>query len=757
MVRLRKTLSLFVIILLALQINSYSQTGPGGVGSSTSNLVWLEADSLAGLTDGEAITTWSDGSGNNLDFSQPDPAYKPIYKANILNNKPVVRFDKTNGRIRRTAFANFPTTAITTFLVNKNAENGDGVLSYASTGSNNDFLIFNSSSLNLYRGVNRNSGIAINNNSWHIVDASWRSSDGAMAFWIDGSESYTNTLQTGTSITQNGCLAIAGEQDAIDGSYDAGQAHTGDFAEVIVYNIYLNKAQRIIVTNYLAAKYSLDISLSGNKYYSYQADHGNDVAGIGREDATNTHTSAMSSGILQISNPSALDADKEYMLFGHDDDSLTSWTTIEAPNSGTNIQRLAREWRFEETGDLGTITFTIDSTLLPARPSGYSKFVLLVDADGDFSSGASVYEMLSPGTNEFFDLPGYNINSGDYVAIGTVVPTIEFSDSSPEEFETTNGILDIVLNYISQTNVNVDYFTTDFTAISPGDYTAVPLTTKTISAGSQSTSITITLINDGAVENDETFTITLTNQPADINIGPDNPVSFTIHDDDNTRKIYYSAATSSDNENAGTVQIQVQITPSEFDPVNPTTVDYQVTGGTANGGGEDFTLASGTLLIPPLTISNTFDIIIIDDSYDEPDETIVISLSNPTNSSLSDVDPIVHTFTILDNDNPPQVQFGSATSNGNESTVSVSIPVEISALSQSNVVVDYTVTGTATSGPDHNLINGSVTIPAGSLSATIDFTVNDDSEIESHETVIITMTDPPLNAVLGRRSWRLYL
>ncbi|MCK4700799.1 MAG: hypothetical protein KAT38_10705, partial [Bacteroidales bacterium] len=300
-----------------------------------------------------------------------------------------------------------------------------------------------------------------------------------------------------------------------------------------------------------------------------------------------------------------------------------------------------------------------------------------------------------------------------------------------------------------------DYFTTDFTAISPGDYTAVPLTTETITAGNLSTPITITLVDDGVAENDETFTITLTNQPADINIGPDNPVSFTIHDDDNLRKIYYSVAASSGSEGTTPVQITVQITPSEFGP-NPTTVDYQVTGGTANGGGEDFTLASGTLLIPPFTISNTFDITINDDSYDEPDETIIISLSNPTNSSLSEVNPVVHTFTIQDNDNPPQVQFSSATSNGNESTVSVNVPVEISALSQSDVVVDYTVTGTATSGPDHNLIDGSVTIPAGSLSATINFTVSDDSEMESHETVIITMTDPPLNAVLGTQTDHTY-
>ena len=76
--------------------------------------------------------------------------------------------------------------------------------------------------------------LAINNDSWSIIDVTWRSVDGALAVWLNGAESYTGTLATGTSITQNGCLAIAGEQYLIDGGYDAGQAHFGDFAEIIV-------------------------------------------------------------------------------------------------------------------------------------------------------------------------------------------------------------------------------------------------------------------------------------------------------------------------------------------------------------------------------------------------------------------------------------------------------------------------------------------------------------------------------------------
>ena len=197
-------------------------------------------------------------------------------------------------------------------------------------------------------------------------------------------------------------------------------------------------------------------------------------------------------------------------------------------------------------------------------------------------------------------------------------------------------------------NVDVDYYTTDGTAVAPGDYTAVPATTATILAGTTSIPVTITIINDTDVEDDESFTVTLTNQQADIVLGADSILTHTIHDDDNSRKIHFPTSTSSGNEGTTPAQVTVEVTP--FDPVNPTTVDYKVTGGTATGGGTDYILASGTVTIPPLTASNTFDITIVDDGFSEADETIEITLYNPTNSNLSDTDPIVLVFTINDNE-----------------------------------------------------------------------------------------------------------
>jgi hypothetical protein len=135
--------------------------------------------------------------------------------------------------------------------------------------------------------------------------------------------------------------------------YGTGRHLAGDLAECIVYNTPLNTAQRIIVENYLGAKYAISIS---NDKYAYESIHGNDVAGIGHEDAGNYHTKARSS-IAELSNPADLE-NSEYLLFGH------NGLNLSAENNDIPvgvISRLNRVWRFDETGgDVGNITILFD-------------------------------------------------------------------------------------------------------------------------------------------------------------------------------------------------------------------------------------------------------------------------------------------------------------------------------------------------------------------------------------------------------------
>ena len=79
-------------------------------------------------------------------------------------------------------------------------------------------------------------------------------------------------------------------------------------------------------------------------------------------------------------------------------------------------------------------------------------------------------------------------------------------------------------------------------------------------------------------------------------------------------------------------------------------VSYSVTGGTATNG-SDYILSSGTLTFPPGEQYRYFALPVTNDAIDEPDETVVITLSSPVNATLGA--RTTYTYTILDNDSPP--------------------------------------------------------------------------------------------------------
>jgi hypothetical protein len=62
----------------------------------TGFVLHLDANAITGLNDGNAISTWEDQSSGDYDATQATADYKPLYKTNILNGKPVVRFDGSN-------------------------------------------------------------------------------------------------------------------------------------------------------------------------------------------------------------------------------------------------------------------------------------------------------------------------------------------------------------------------------------------------------------------------------------------------------------------------------------------------------------------------------------------------------------------------------------------------------------------------------------------------------------------------------------
>lgn len=81
----------------------------------------------------------------------------------------------------------------------------------------------------------------------------------------------------------------------------------------------------------------------------------------------------------------------------------------------------------------------------------------------------------------------------------------------------------------------------------------------------------------------------------------------------------------------------------------------------------------------------------------------------------------------------------SATTPGAEPNTDGAFTVTLSSTSASDVVVTYTVGGTATAGSDYTALSGTVTVLAGQLTAQIPVDVLDDPDAEPVETVTVTL------------------
>lgn len=95
---------------------------------------------------------------------------------------------------------------------------------------------------------------------------------------------------------------------------------------------------------------------------------------------------------------------------------------------------------------------------------------------------------------------------------------------------------------------------------------------------------------------------------------------------------------------------------------------------------------------------------------------------------------------------------GSSVTEGNSGTTSVSVAVSLSASTSDPVTVDFaTSDGSATAGSDYSALSGSLTIAAGTTSASIDLQVTADVSAEADETFTVTLSNPN-NATLGTAS-----
>lgn len=171
-------------------------------------------------------------------------------------------------------------------------------------------------------------------------------------------------------------------------------------------------------------------------------------------------------------------------------------------------------------------------------------------------------------------------------------------------------------------------------------------------------------------------------------------------------------------------------------------VDYITHEGTATAE-SDYITTSGTVTIPKGAIEGSFTIPIIDDDlFDEGPETFSIELSNPVRAVLADYQGI---GIIQEND---LVEMTIEDTAAEEGDGFLEFTVSLSQASRLDVSGDYSTNdGTATADSEYTATSGTLTIPAGDLSATIVVDIIDDKLDEQDKTFTVHLSNP-VNAAI---------
>lgn len=232
----------------------FGMTSPrvaAGLSPTPGMALWMEANvgvldgSGNPCTNGGAVATWQDQSGNGNDLTASG-AQRPTFETGVLNSKPVIRFNGSSNYLTLTT-PFYPGTNWTAFhvLIKSGASNRFTCLTNLTSGDPSDFLSYSDG--NVY--VSNHLGyrfVAEDTTSW--------------AIWTSVNTSDVQTLlknnvgQTLSSLNSN---PFATSWNVLGSRSSDPTFSNGDLAELIVYPSALSSGDRATTTNYLNAKYAI--------------------------------------------------------------------------------------------------------------------------------------------------------------------------------------------------------------------------------------------------------------------------------------------------------------------------------------------------------------------------------------------------------------------------------------------------------------------------------------------------------------------
>ncbi len=330
-----------------------------------------------------------------------------------------------------------------------------------------------------------------------------------------------------------------------------------------------------------------------------------------------------------------------------------------------------------------------------------------------------------------------SITDDDSATVSVSNPNVTVAEGGVAVFTLTQSAL-------SASDTVISYAFTAGTALA-ADVTGTTSGLATIGIGQSTAVVSISTFNDTIVEQVEAFTVALSKVSGEASVSLSTPVATATITDSDTALLRIFAADSSPSqsvpESVGNAQrFYLSLTAASS---TATTVTYNVSGDATSG--TDYGAIATEAIIPAGTTSFPISVSISEDTIVENSETISLSLSASSNSSITIVPTLssVASAIILDNDGTVTASVSPIASTITEGANS-GFAISLSAVSGLPTVVTYSLVNSASlTTADYSGVTmgvGSVTIAAGTTTANISFSTVDDSLLESDETMAITLT-----------------
>ncbi|UTW67271.1 T9SS type A sorting domain-containing protein [bacterium SCSIO 12643] len=397
-------------IALNASISVFAQNGPGGIGhtdGATDLNLWIRSGYGLTIPSGNNVSDWADQSGHANHVSQDTTSYQPQQSTNAINGYTTIIFDGTDDVITTGAFSSADTeSAYSIFTVWKYIgsypKQRDAIFASADTYSNGTVQI--SSTGNTAADSFSCGGKLIAAHSQlsnYNITSVTRSSSNTMNSWLNEASSTSKSISAARA-TEFYLYKMGVNRNGV-------KFLNGELAETIVFYKEVSEIERIIINNYLSAKF--DIGLTSNDYYtqdnSGSGNFDHHVAGIGQSSDGSSHSTSKGSGIVQMSNPSDLQ-NGEFLFWGEDTQSSSYGFTT----TSEYYERQNSTWRISKQNDVGSVTVSVNAADLDlSGKQSCATLYLVVSNSSTFSSKTTYAMSLSSGV---YSVNNVSFSDDDY-------------------------------------------------------------------------------------------------------------------------------------------------------------------------------------------------------------------------------------------------------------------------------------------------------------------------------------------------------